>query len=102
MDERLLARLGLSPKEARLYRATAAAGGGTPAALGKAAGMKRTSAYAMLRSLAEKGFVVEDATRRPRTFSPATPHDIRALISDERKRSEARELVLKKFADELF
>lgn len=99
MDAALLSALGLSDGEARLYRAVLKAGEITPAALAKASGMKRTTAYSAARGLAEKGLLVENASRRPRVFSPAAPEDIALVIETEKKRSAERQALLAKLSD---
>jgi predicted transcriptional regulator len=101
MDEKLLASLDLNSSEIALYRAVLAAGGLSPAELAKASSMKRTTAYSVAGSLVEKGLLIEDATRRPRIFTPATPDDVRALIDRDRKQLVAREELYQSLADEL-
>src|SRR3989344_7120051 len=101
MDPKLLNALGLNASEKALYLAVLTAGGLAPAALAKAAGLKRTTAYSVAGSLVEKGLLIEDATRRPRIFTPATPEQVLALIDREKKRLSEREDVLKKVANEL-
>lgn len=85
MDTKLLEGLGLNPVETRLYEAVFKAGAIAPAALAKAAGVKRTTAYSIARGLVEKGILVEDATRRPRVFLPAMPEDIARAVDAEQK-----------------
>lgn len=99
MDTELLASLGLSEGEMRLYKAVLRAGEITPAALAKAAGMKRTTAYSAARGLVEKGLLIEDASRRPRVFAPAAPEDLALAIEVEKKRSAERQELLKKLSD---
>lgn len=101
MDDKLLAALGLNGREAKVYRAVVKHGEIDPATLSKATGIKRTSAYAIARSLAEKGLLVEDATKRPRTFLPATPKEVEHIVSDERKRLDVREKLFKELAGDL-
>lgn len=101
MQETLLEDLGLSPHEAKLYQSVAKAKQIAPAELAKAIGVKRTTAYSMARSLVEKGFLTEDGTRRPRVFMPATPEDLRSAIEMEKKRSENRQTLLAKLAEEV-
>lgn len=101
MDEKLLEQLDLSPGETKLYQAVAKARQIAPADLAKAIGVKRTTAYSMARSLVEKGFLTEDSTRRPRVFAPATPEDLQATINAEKKRTEKRQGLLAKLAEEV-
>ena len=101
MDEKLLTQLNLNTSEIAVYRAVLHAGQLPPTALAKAAGIKRTTAYSVARSLLEKGIIVEDATRRPILFRPATPDQVLALIEVDKKRLVTREDSLQKLADEL-
>lgn len=93
--------LGLSAHEVAVYKAVLGAGAIEPAALAKAAGVKRTTAYSLARGLAEKGLLVEDATRRPRVFTPATPDQVLALVEGDKKRLVEREQSFKNLANEL-
>lgn len=101
MNERLLLSLGIKGSEARLYRAALKMRNATPAGLARAINIKRTTAYYTAKGLAEKGLLIEDATKRPRTFSSVSPEDIQELIDRERKRNSQREKNLKEFANEL-
>lgn len=101
MDEKILSTLGLNESETALYLAVLEAGSVPPALLAKTAGMKRTTAYSVARSLVEKGLIVEDATRRPRMFRPASPEAVLGLIDLEKKRALERESVYRTFANEL-
>lgn len=101
MDQKLLESLDLNESETAVYKAVLDAGGIAPAALAKAAGVKRTTAYSVARALIEKGLLTEDATRRPRVFTPATPEQVVSLIEGEKQRLATREESLKKIAAEL-
>lgn len=101
MNEKLLASLGLSTGEIKLYRAALKHVAASPAELAKTTGMKRTTAYAIARGLTEKGFLSEDVSRRPRRFSPTAPHEIKTIIAEEKKRFDTREKLLEEFAGEL-
>lgn len=101
MDKKLLDSLGLNETEASVYATILTTGGMEPAALAKAAGVKRTTAYSVARGLVEKGLLIEDATRRPRVFTPASPEQVLALVEKDRKRVTEREESLKELANEL-
>ena len=101
MDQKLLTDLGLSKPEMALYMAVVKAGAIAPAALAKVAGVKRTTAYSIARSLVEKGILTEDATRRPRSFVPASPEQVLGLIDGEKRKLEEREETYKNLANEL-
>ena len=101
MDERLLASVGLNTKEIKIYKVVLKAGEIRPALLAKAVGIKRTTCYHIAQGLAEKGLLVENSSKRPRTFSLAQPNDIEGTIEDERRRLAIREKTLKRFTSEL-
>lgn len=101
MDSRLLASLGLNASETKIYAAVVKAGEIAPAPLAKATSIKRTTAYAIARSLVEKGFLIENVSKRPRTFSSVAASEIKNVIAQERKRFAEREKLLEQFANEL-
>lgn len=101
MDKNLLAPLDLNESEIAVYTTVLKTGPVTPVALAKAAGVKRTTAYSIARGLVEKGLLIEDGTRRPRVFAPATPEQVRALTEREKQRFTERESALGSIADEL-
>jgi|CXWL01.1.fsa_nt_gi hypothetical protein len=100
MDD-LLKGLDLNASEADVYKALLAGGQMTPVALAKAAGVKRTTAYSIARALVEKGLLVEDGTRRPRTFAPASPEQILSLAEGDKQRLAEREKFLSRLSGEL-
>lgn len=101
MDKKLLAPLDLNESEMQVYATVLSLGAVTPPALAKAAGVKRTTAYSVARGLVDKGLLVEDGTRRPRVFAPASPEQVRSLIEREKDRFREREVSLGSLADEL-
>src|SRR3989338_768250 len=101
MNERLLASLGIVGSEAKIYKALLKVHTATPFLLARAAGIKRTTAYHAAQMLARKGLVVEDATKRPRTFSIAGPERVKELVREEETGLKARVKVFKELAEEL-
>lgn len=101
MDDTLLTALSLNPSEMVVYKAMLASGSLAPAALAKASGMKRTTAYSVAGSLVEKGLLVEDSTKRPRIFTLAGPEQVLMLMDKEKRLVQDREETLKKLANEL-
>lgn len=101
MNLSLLAPLDLNESEIQVYKTVLSLGQVTPPALAKVAGVKRTTAYSIARGLVEKGLLVEDGTRRPRVFAPASPDQVRGLIESEKARFREREASLGTLADEL-
>ncbi len=101
MNEKLLAAFGLNHKEIKLYRVVLKMGVASPVMLARATGIKRTTAYSIARTLVEKGLLVEDASKRPRLFSPSSPGAVQGLIAEEKKRLNVREKIFKQLAEEL-
>lgn len=101
MDKSLFEPLNLSESELTVYTAVLDAGSMTPTALAKATGVKRTTGYSIARNLVEKGLLIEDRTRRPQVFTPATPEHMEALIEAERSAFALREKSLKNLANEI-
>ncbi|OGG51499.1 hypothetical protein A3C18_01675 [Candidatus Kaiserbacteria bacterium RIFCSPHIGHO2_02_FULL_54_11b] len=101
MDDKLLTSLGLNEKEIKVYKTMLKKREMRPAQLAKTVGIKRTTCYHLAQGLVEKGLLVENATKRPRTFSLAQPADIEGTIEQERKRLATREKILKRFTTEL-
>ncbi|MES2225547.1 MAG: helix-turn-helix domain-containing protein [Patescibacteria group bacterium] len=99
MDEGLLASLGLSDSEMRLYKAVLTAKELSPPELARKTGIKRTTAYSMARGLVEKGLLIEDSSRRPRVFKASTPEDIALVMETEKKHSEGRQELLRKLSE---
>lgn len=101
MNDSLFQELELSPREIKVYRFLLKSGSGNPVEIAKSAGIKRTTAYSLARGLVERGFLHEDASKRPRIFSLASPKEVRSIISEERDRLNEREAIYKRLADEL-
>ncbi len=101
MEESLLKSLGLNQSEIKIYRSISELGSGTPAVFGKSAAIKRTTAYSIARGLVEKGLLVEDTSRRPRTFRLASPSEVLALTEVDKRLILEREKLYKKLATEL-
>jgi HTH-type transcriptional regulator, sugar sensing transcriptional regulator len=75
----VLREVGLSDYEARSYIALVAMDHGTAEGVGETAGIPRTSAYKVLRSLEIKGFV-NSMEGRPILYHPVAPEEIRGEI----------------------
>lgn len=101
MDNSLLQHLDLNASELALYQAILKAGSLSPVLLAKAAGLKRTTAYSVARSLVEKGLVVEDSTKRPRVIVPANAEQVLDIIEKDKKQLAIKESSLKRLAGEL-
>jgi HTH-type transcriptional regulator, sugar sensing transcriptional regulator len=75
----VLREVGLSDYEARSYIALVAMDHGTAEGVGETAGIPRTSAYKVLRSLEIKGFI-NSMEGRPILYHPVAPEEIRGEI----------------------
>jgi sugar-specific transcriptional regulator TrmB len=77
-----LRKLGLSEYEVKTYIALVTMDLGSAEAIGETAGIPRTSAYKVLQSLEEKGFVTS-IQGRPTIFHPVPPLEIKMEIVEE-------------------
>jgi DNA-binding MarR family transcriptional regulator len=101
VDDKTLSALGMSAGERKIYRALFKMREASPAQLAKTSGIRRTTAYSIVQGLAQKGFLVENPSKRPRTYTIAQSADIDTVLKEGRKRLELREKVLTQFAAEL-
>ena len=83
MDEKTFLSLGMNHKEAKLYKALFKLKEAPPTLLGKLIKEKRTTAYSIARGLAEKGFIIENTTKRPQTFTIVQADDIERVLEDD-------------------
>ncbi len=79
--EEVLAWLGLNAKEAKFYLFLIEKGSMTAAQLAKELKESRTNVYTILERLAGDKLVVIDDTTAPRTYAPASPDKLKALIT---------------------
>jgi len=101
MDDKILLALGMNHKEVKLYKALFKLKEAPPTLLAKLIKEKRTTAYSIAQGLVEKGFIVENTTKRPRMFTIVQSDDIENILAEDRRRLKLKENVLKKFATEL-
>lgn len=79
-----LTKLGLEPREAKVYLAALELGSGTVLEIAKRAGVKRPTCYLILDDLAEKGFVAKTKKNNKPLFVAARPNAVmRSLRSKE-------------------
>lgn len=76
INEIILTNLGLSPKEARIYLSSLETGVASAQTIAKKAQIKRTTAYAVLETLAEKGFVLKTQKEGVTKFIAENPKSI--------------------------
>lgn len=101
MNKDLFEKLGFSPNEIALYKALLKAREAAPVELARLTGIKRTTCYSLARGLAEKGFLYEDATKRPKKFVLVPPSELKDIAEHERRQAEERERALGQFTEKL-
>lgn len=78
-----LISLGLSVQEADVYTALLKQGGASASVLARDIGMKRTTAYAVLKNLTEKGFSSVYFRSGKRVYHAQKPHKIASLVEQK-------------------
>ena len=78
-----LISLGLSVQEADVYIALLKQGGASASVLARDIGMKRTTAYAILKNLTEKGFSSVYFRSGKRVYHAQKPHKIASLVEQK-------------------
>jgi predicted DNA-binding transcriptional regulator len=101
MNKDLFEKLGFSPNEIAIYKALLKTREAAPVELTRLTGIKRTTCYSLARGLAEKGFLYEDATKRPKKFILVPPSELKSIVEHERKQAEEREAALSQFSEQL-
>ena len=81
--EQDLLKIGLNRKEAQTYLALLELGPTTVVALSRKSGLKRTTIYEILKSLLEKGLVVETPVGKRKRFIAEPPEKFFALKKEE-------------------
>lgn len=72
----IIKSLGLSDQEAEIYLALLKLGGSKASLVAKEVGMKRTTIYAILKSLAQKGLVTVFFRKNQRFYYAKKPHQV--------------------------
>lgn len=89
-----LAKLGLSPNEAKCYLALLELGSSSANEISRKSGIHRVAVYDALRGLREKGFVSQIMKANKMLFEAANPEKIRELIEEKKKAlDEAQKIV---------
>lgn len=94
MKEEILKSLGLSDKEIKIYLASLQVGSSLVQNIANFAGLNRTSAYDLLKSLEQKGFVSYTIQSGKRFYQATQPNKIIDMLKE-------REAVVKKILPEL-
>jgi sugar-specific transcriptional regulator TrmB len=82
----VLEELGLSPNEAKVYFASLQSGPASVTEVARASGVKRTTVYSVLTSLAEKGLVAKEVHKFRQRFVPREPNELLHLLEIQRKK----------------
>ncbi|HEX8974066.1 MAG TPA: helix-turn-helix domain-containing protein [Patescibacteria group bacterium] len=101
MIQELLQKLGLSEKEIEVYLAIFGQGKTTPARLAKATKINRSTVYAVLNTLKEKGLVIEDITSKVLYFSPASAEQVEEMFYYQQEELKEKKKIAAKLAEEL-
>lgn len=99
--KKLLKELGLNKNEILIYETTLTRYPITPIELARETGIKRTTAYGIARTLAERGFLVEDSSKRPRVFTPSSPAEVLGVVKEEKSALEKKEKAIKELSEVL-
>lgn len=83
--EKRLQALGLEEKEAKIYLTCLQLGKDTVFHIAERSGIKRTTVYFILKSLAEKGLIATEKTKKAVLFSPAHPRRLLIHVDHQKK-----------------
>jgi sugar-specific transcriptional regulator TrmB len=101
MLQELLKKLELSDKEIEVYLSLFEHGKTTPARIAKATKINRSTVYAVLSQLKEKGLVIEDLSTKVLYFSPASADDVEEMFYQEQEKLKEKKKVAAKLAEEI-
>ncbi|MEI8343589.1 MAG: helix-turn-helix domain-containing protein [Candidatus Moraniibacteriota bacterium] len=101
MIQELLQQLGLSTKEIEIFLALFEQGKTTPARLSKITNVNRSTVYAILSKLKERGLVVEDIGAKVLYFSPASSEQVQEMFYRQQEDLKERKKIAEKLAVEL-
>lgn len=93
--EDTLVKIGLTPKEARIYMLLLEEGVQTAAGLADKSGEKRTNIYMLLEAMAEKGVIKVDSRKPVKVFSAADPSALSRMIQVQQERQQQAAAALK-------
>src|SRR3989338_2661571 len=83
--EKRLHALGLEEKEAKIYLTCLQLGKDTVFHIAERSGIKRTTVYFILKSLAERGLIATEKTKKAVLFSPAHPRHLLIHVDHQKK-----------------
>jgi sugar-specific transcriptional regulator TrmB len=83
--KKILSEIGLSDNEATIYLAALKSGPTTALYLSKASGIKRTTVYAALESLRERGLVHTQTKGFKRLFAPENPEKLESVLENRKR-----------------
>ncbi len=83
MKEELLAELGLSKNETKIYLSLLEIGSASMTQIADASGVHRVNVYDSIHKLKQKGLVGEISLDNKRTYQPAPPEALRSIIREK-------------------
>jgi len=101
MIHELLQKLGLSNKEIEVYSALFEQGKTTPARLSKATNINRSTVYAVLEQLKEKGLIIEDTTSKIKYVSLASSENVEEMFQSQQEQLKEKKKIAAQLAEEL-
>jgi sugar-specific transcriptional regulator TrmB len=101
MIRELLKKLELSDKEVEIYLALFEQGKTTPARLSRITRINRSTVYAVLEQLKERGLVIKDITTKILYFSPTPTDDVENIFCKEQENLKEKKKIVLKLAEEL-
>src|SRR3989338_10084482 len=99
--EETLAKIGLSPKEAKVYKALLNLGPSTATIIANHAKIKRPTTYLELENLISKGLVSESEQNKKKLYIAEDPEKLYILTKKARRQVIAAEIELEKMLPEL-
>ena len=85
-----LISVGFAEKEAKVYLACLEAGSASVAAVAEKAGVKRSTAYVILKSLSARGLIQPAADGKKSDVCALAPHRVLKIIEAEKKATELK------------
>lgn len=91
MLEKVLNKLGLSPKEQAVYKLILEYGKIAPALLSRLAKINRTTVYSVANELKEKGLIIEDLGGKTLCYLPVRENELKKIIEEDRDKAQQKE-----------
>ncbi|MDB4984142.1 MAG: hypothetical protein JWM20_321 [Patescibacteria group bacterium] len=99
--EKILTRLGLGPKEQKVYKLILDRGKISAAQISRAASINRTTVYGIAKELLAKGLVIEDLGGKVLYYLPARETELEKIIKREKEVLDEKESAVHELQDVL-